>query len=44
LLLEASDQDAFVHSLDGSWFVGNMIVDARSMLDPAVRQPLGASA
>lgn len=38
LLLETSD-GAFVHSLDGSWFVGNMIGDARSMLDPAVRQP-----
>jgi oxygen-independent coproporphyrinogen-3 oxidase len=38
LLLETSD-GSFVHTLDGSWFVGNMIGDARSMLDPAARQP-----
>lgn len=43
LLLETSD-GSFVHSLDGSWFVGNMISDARSMLDPAARRPHGISA
>jgi oxygen-independent coproporphyrinogen-3 oxidase len=34
-LLIESTEGSFVHSLDGSWFVGNMVAEARSMLDPA---------
>ena len=37
LLLETEDRTAFTHSVDGSWFIGNMIADARAMLDPTVR-------
>jgi coproporphyrinogen III oxidase-like Fe-S oxidoreductase len=33
LLVDGSDDGALRHSLEGSWFVGNMIHDARAMLD-----------
>jgi oxygen-independent coproporphyrinogen-3 oxidase len=36
LLRDAGDEGV-VHTADGSWFVGNMIDEARAMLDPVVQ-------